>query len=219
MCRLNWSMRCWRRRAAGIARRNVEQYFEIRCQHVCYSPTTYTTGLGARSFVMPQHEAGDRVGGDQVVGDLVWDSQQLVVAPVADGLLHVGLAVLAVFSQGLAVTLAPNRCCTYPLPVFPVFLATDHAAGRCGARMMLNLQPEGMPCVCSELRLAARQDRRRLLGHRRPGRGRAGRRHAVAVLVLGWRERAVVREIQDHRTRLANRHESLGSHNIRFRAR
>ena len=47
-------------------------------------------------------------------------------------------------------------------------------------------------------------------------RDRTGRRHAVAVLVLGRREQAVVREIQDHWARLADCHESSGPHSITF---
>jgi hypothetical protein len=44
-------------------------------------------------------------------------------------------------------------------------------------------------------------------------------RHAVAVLVVGWRKGAVVREVQDHGTRLADSRESARSHYLRFRAR
>jgi hypothetical protein len=45
-----------------------------------------------------------------------------------------------------------------------------------------------------------------------------GRRHVVAMLVLGRREQAVVGEIQDHGTRIPGCRESAGPHNIRLRA-
>ena len=50
-------------------------------------------------------------------------------------------------------------------------------------------------------------------------RDRTGRRHALAVLVLGRPGQAVVGEVQDHRAWLADSHESSRQHNIRFRAR
>ena len=53
-------------------------------------------------------------------------------------------------------------------------------------------------------------------GHQ--GRDSTGRWHLVALLVLDGRTRAVGREIQDHRPRLADHHESRGPCHLRIRA-